>query len=255
MYNKIWNESMIKEHIIARIGREDLNYYYYSETYPDVHAAAIRIFGSWRNAIESCEIDYSTVRKYKRWSKKIVVSEIQKLAEQGEKLNSATIQKNNKPLYMAAIKRFNSWGNALNYAGIDYNAVAVNKNFNKKDLFKIVTSLRKQGVSLAYPNMRKNYQNILATATRKLGEGSWQKARKSCGINENYHSMEVKKKNNFSELHRTGVLHQFVREHDGQWEHEQWLSLINKISKQFSPIDINKVGLALEQLKSMYSEN
>ena len=39
---------------------------------------------------------------------------------------------------------------------------------------------------MAYSNMRKNHQYLLAYGMKKLGGGSWAEARRVCGITENF---------------------------------------------------------------------
>ena len=40
--------------------------------------------------------------------------------------------------------------------------------------------------AMAYSNMRKNHQYLLAYGMKKLGGGSWAEARRACGITDNY---------------------------------------------------------------------
>jgi 5,10-methylene-tetrahydrofolate dehydrogenase/methenyl tetrahydrofolate cyclohydrolase len=184
--HKRWNGEMICRHIIKRKGKTPLNYLYYATQYPDVHAAAQRIFGSWKNAIEECGIDYKNIRKYKTWSKMKVIEEIKKLHAKGEALSSNHIQKNNKPLYMAAVKRFKSWGKVIKASGIDYSKVRLRRSMNKKEIKKEILELFNNNENLSYPNMRQNHQYLLAAGMKKIGGGSWAKARRKCGIEINY---------------------------------------------------------------------
>lgn len=46
------------------------------------------------------------IKKYKSWTMQSVLDEIRRLAKAGEPLFSQHAQDHNKPLYMAAIKRF-----------------------------------------------------------------------------------------------------------------------------------------------------
>ena len=65
MFKQIWFPEMIQQHIMSRLDKEPLNSYYYATNYPDVYAAAERVFGSWGGAIEACGLDYSLIKKYK----------------------------------------------------------------------------------------------------------------------------------------------------------------------------------------------
>ena len=64
MLKKVWTPILVEEHILARVGREPLNSYYYATHYPRVYAAAERLFGSWREAITSCGLDYNEGYEY-----------------------------------------------------------------------------------------------------------------------------------------------------------------------------------------------
>jgi hypothetical protein len=186
MFRQTWRPEMIIEHILARNGRERLNSHYYATTYPDVHAAAERLFGSWKAAIEAAGLDYSKVRRYKRWSRDKVIRKIKEAYAKDKPINSNAKQKNNKALYMAAIKRFGNWENAVKSAGINYRKVRIRRLMTKAEIKREIMFLYRSGVDLSYTNMRKNYQYLLAAGMKKLGNGSWAAARQECGILTNY---------------------------------------------------------------------
>lgn len=176
---------MVLRHILKRI-KKPLNYLHYAQHYPDVHAAAIRLFGSWKKAIEACGIDYKSVRKYRTWTREKVIEEIKKRYEAGQDISSNHIQHHGKSLYMAAVTRFKSWGKAINAAGIDYSHIRLRRYMNKTEIKKEILKLYDAGEDLSYPNMRKKHQYLLASGMRKLGDGSWGKARRKCGIKINF---------------------------------------------------------------------
>ncbi|MEI8247622.1 MAG: hypothetical protein WCI51_17435 [Lentisphaerota bacterium] len=186
MFKQLWHPEMIQHHIMQRNGKEPLNSYYYASNYPDVYAAAERIFGSWGEAIESCGLDYSLIKKYKSWTRQAVLDEIRRLAKEGEPLFSQNAQKQHKPLYMAAIKRYGNWGKAIQAAGVDYKNVRLRRSMTKADIKKEILELFRRGEPLSYTNMRENYMYLQAAAMKKLGDGSWARARRECGILTNY---------------------------------------------------------------------
>ena len=193
MFKQIWFPEMVQHHIMSRHGKEDLNSRYYSTTYPDVYAAAERTFGSWGEAIESCGLDYSLIKKYKSWTRQSVRDEIRRLAKAGEPLFSQHAQNHHKPLYMAAIKRFGNWGKALQSAGVDYKSVRLRRSMTAAEIKNEVLALFRSGESLSYMNMRKNYLYLQAVAMKKLGDGSWARARRECGILTNYRLQRAKR--------------------------------------------------------------
>ena len=193
MFKQIWFPEMIQQHILSRLDKEPLNSHYYATNYPDVYAAAERTFGSWGEAIESCGLDYSLIKKYKSWTRQSVLDEIRRLAKEGEPLFSQNAQDHHKPLYMAAIKRFGNWGKALQSAGVDYKSVRLRRSMTKSDIRKEVLALFRRGESLSYMHMKKNYLYLQAVAMRKLGDGSWARARRECGILTNYRLQREKR--------------------------------------------------------------
>ena len=193
MFKQIWFPEMIQQHILSRLDKEPLNSHYYATTYPDVYAAAERIFGSWGEAIEACGLDYSLIKKYKSWSKQAVLDEIRRLAKAGEPLFSQNAQLRHKPLYMAAIKRFANWGKAIQAAGVDYKKIRLRRNMTKADIKKEILALFRSGESLSYMHMRANYLYLQAAAMKKLGDGSWARARRECGILTNYRLSKAKR--------------------------------------------------------------
>lgn len=188
---------MIIDHILAREGKEPLNSSYYASNYPDVYAAAERIFGSWRDAIESCGLNYDEIRKYREWSSKKVIETIKTAFKNKEPLNSNYIQDNNRPLYMAALKRFKSWGEAVKAAGIDYKKIRLRRKMTREEIRQEILELYGKDVDLAYPYMRAKYQYLLAAGMKKIGDGSWAAARRKCGIKINFRLPKHKRKLKF----------------------------------------------------------
>lgn len=186
MFKKIWNQSMVIQHILSKRDKEPLNSYYYATNYPDVYAAAEREFGSWKEAIEASGLDYDSIRKYKTWNRQAVIEEIRRLSAEGEPISSQHTQNNNKALYMAAVKRFRGWGQAVKIAGIDYDKVRLRRSMTKAQIKREILELFRKRVDLSYTNMRANYQYLLAAGMKKLGNGSWASARRECGILTNY---------------------------------------------------------------------
>jgi hypothetical protein len=177
---------MIKEYIISSNGKEPLNSHYYSTNHPSIYAAAERIFGSWGNAISAAGLDYNAIRKYKVWNKMRIVQTIRRMHKEGEKLSSQHAQNHFKSLYMASVHHFKSWGKAIQAAGIDYSKIRMRRSMTEEQIKAEIIALYKSGVDLAYSNIRKNYQYLLAYGMKKLGQGSWAEARRACGIKENY---------------------------------------------------------------------
>ena len=69
---------------------------------------------------------------------------------------------------------------------MDYKSVLLRRSMTKADIKREVLTLFRSGESLSYMHMRKNYLYLQAVAMKKLGDGSWARARRECGILTNY---------------------------------------------------------------------
>ena len=58
---------------------------------------------------------------------------------------------------------------------------------------------------------------------------------------------------NLERLSKTDMPNKFVIEHDGEWNHRDWLEFCAVLEdKGYTPIDLDQVGILLEKTKSMY---
>ena len=71
-------------------------------------------------------------------------------------------------------------------AGLDYDSIRIRRSMTEEQIHDEIQTLYKAGEDLAYPNMRKNHQYLLAYGMKKLGAGSWVEARRVCGIMDNF---------------------------------------------------------------------
>lgn len=88
---------------------------------PALAAAALRPqnFSSWREAIVAAGLDINVIARYKHWDDKRVLREIRSYRRAGHPLSSKSIQDTDQALFCAARRRFGSWDNALEAAGLD----------------------------------------------------------------------------------------------------------------------------------------
>ncbi len=127
-----------RERIIARIGElhaqgHDLSWRAVSTRLdPALAAAALRPhhFQSWREAISAAGLDIDSIARYRHWNEVRVCEEIRALHEAGEPLSSKILQENNQALFCAARRRFGSWDNALQAAGIDADTIRIRRAKN-----------------------------------------------------------------------------------------------------------------------------
>lgn len=99
-----------------------------------LYQCAIKVFGSWKNTLEFCNIDYSQIKRKKEnnyWTKEVIESEILMLLNEGVKLNTSSIETTNYGMYRGAIRAYGSWENALTVLGIDYSQVRLDEDFQR----------------------------------------------------------------------------------------------------------------------------
>ena len=65
--------------------------------------------------------------------------------------------------------------------------------------------------------------------------------------------MATKQETNLKKLAKTSLLINFVKKHDGKWNHAQWLELLASLeAKGYKPIDADQAGLMLEEKKELF---
>ncbi len=96
------------------------------QQYLVVAASSPRFFGSWKAAVEAAGIDYSTVRKRKRWSREKIIEHIREIKRKGGRLRLTDVRQSHSALVAAATspRYFGSWRAAVEAAGIRYRAIA-----------------------------------------------------------------------------------------------------------------------------------
>lgn len=58
---------------------------------------------------------------------------------------------------------------------------------------------------------------------------------------------------NLKRLAKTELPINFVRSHAGEWDHQAWLEFCSSLEEEgYTPIDLDQVGLLLEQKKVEY---
>ena len=117
-----WSEKKIQKVIVCCYQKGDsLNAKAMQKEESKLYHAASRRFGSWRNAVESCGLDYRQIAKRVHLSKVEVLKALDKLKKQGVYLSSCNVQANYPAIHAAAVRRFGSWRSARKQLlGYDY---------------------------------------------------------------------------------------------------------------------------------------
>ena len=153
------------------------------QNFQELLAAAIRYYGSWQKALESADIPYTDVRKYRRWSKESIIQEIQQLSSQGVDLSfrAMALSQHNAMVYAAIRpKYFGNWRTALEAAGLASEEIYRYRSWEQDGILEEIRRLKAEGVDLSSKAMDESSNRLIATARRRFG--NWGRALESAGI-------------------------------------------------------------------------
>jgi hypothetical protein len=98
---------------------------------PGLHAAAIRYFGSYPNALKAAKFNPNQLRERRSWDKQAVVSSLKTAQKRGVVTDTA-IRQSDPGLYGAAVRLFGSFTAARRAAGISKNVSDNGRSARKK---------------------------------------------------------------------------------------------------------------------------
>jgi len=174
-----WSKEKIRNKIaMLKKEGEYLSPSYVQKKYPKLFSAAIRkkYFDSWRNALRKTGIDpdeeyqrYRNRKKDAKWTEKNIIEKIQSYSVD----NLSNVYRNNKRLYSACYRIFDSWRDALKEAG----RLEEYENHKKNILIKKIKNFhRKHGKRSVYKYNKKLYYQVYNEF------GSWENGLEEAGI-------------------------------------------------------------------------
>ena len=143
--------------------------------------AAIRpkYFGSWKTALEAAGLESEEIYRYRSWEENDILDEIRRLKTEGADLSSKAMDERSNRLIATARRRFGNWGRALEKAGINYDEVRRRKRWTRESLVEGILELKRQGIPLITPEVKKANPSLFAAACKKHFFGTWKKALKA----------------------------------------------------------------------------
>ena len=140
--------------------------------------AAIRpkYFGSWKTALEAAGLESEEIYRYRSWEETDILEEIRRLKSEGADLSSKSMDENSNRLIATARRRFGNWGRALERAGINYDEVRRRKRWTRETVVEGILELKKQGIPLITPEVKRANPSLFAAACKKHFFGTWKKA-------------------------------------------------------------------------------
>jgi len=144
-----------------------------------LYNAILRVFRTWDDAMRAAGLDPDRVRHHRRWSRQAVIQRIRQLAAEGRPLNCGAIQRIDAGLANVAIRLFDSWGDALEAAGVDS---AVWKRrvpaWTRETVIAAIKAIREEGGKLNHAAVRRMSLSHSAVCLF----GSWDSALDAAGI-------------------------------------------------------------------------
>lgn len=114
-----WTEETVTAHILNLANEQiNLSSSHMQRHYMSLFQAGCRIYGSWKNAVNTSGLRYSDYRKQKEWDESMIVNEIKKFYIQHGAANAGLVSKKNGALYQAARRTYigQSWNEVVNEA-------------------------------------------------------------------------------------------------------------------------------------------
>lgn len=143
-----------------------------------LHAAARRIFGSWKNAIQSAGIPPHTVIPGERWSPPRVLTMIRHLAKKDRQLTHAELDRRYRSLASSARRHFGSWRKAVLAAGVEPIRLRKVVPWSPDRVMEFILTRALRNECLIARRIEP--RSVVAAARRLFG--SWQAAIQAAGV-------------------------------------------------------------------------
>ncbi|MFA0750653.1 MAG: hypothetical protein SLRJCFUN_001056 [Candidatus Fervidibacter sp.] len=149
--------------------------------------AAIKLFGSWAEAVRAAGIDYEDYLQRQRQKraeadKQQIIEEIRRLYREGRIEELSGAWRYHLTLFRKARHRFGSWRAAIEAAGLNYEEVVSRRKWTKESILREIQRLYAEGKDLSVTAMQRHYPNLLAIAQSPRYFGSWQAAIEAAGL-------------------------------------------------------------------------
>ena len=116
-----WNKDSIVFDLKQRAReREALNSGALQQEHPGLHAAAVRHFGSFDEALRAARLDPEKLRRRRAWNRQAVKDAFKEAAKNGLHLSDSAIRAHDPALYGAAVRLFGSFTAARTAAGVKW---------------------------------------------------------------------------------------------------------------------------------------
>jgi hypothetical protein len=119
-YRKWTKESIVSELKQRHRDHQPLNSGAIQREDPGLHAAAVRHFSSYDEALRAAKLDPQKVRERRSWTKDQVIRGLKQAQRSGKPLSDSAVRQDYPALYGAAVRLFGSFTAARSAAGIEW---------------------------------------------------------------------------------------------------------------------------------------
>jgi hypothetical protein len=158
-----------------------------SDVDPALHQSAIRVFGSWRNAITTAGIPVELAISHDRWPPAKILAGIQTIARRKTPLRPKELRERYGKLSSAARRTFGSWSRAVIAAGIDPAKLRPNPAWTRERIVEeiLLRALKREPLSAGSVQPRSlNYAGVRLF-------GKWTVALAAAGVDLNKYDVEL----------------------------------------------------------------
>ena len=164
---------------------EDLNWSAVTKRGDELGRAAFaaiqpRLFGRWDKALAAAGLDAGEISPYRSWDKPAIIAGLKGRSGGGAAMNSGAVQKQNPSLHAAAVRYFGGYEHALRAAKIDPEVARTRRRWSAEAVRKELRTLKRDGVHLSDPVVRKQHPALYGAAVRLFG--TFTAAREAAGI-------------------------------------------------------------------------
>jgi hypothetical protein len=119
-YRKWSKEGIVAELKQRHRDQEALNSGAIQREDPGLHAAAVRHFSSYDEALRAAKVDPDKVRERRSWTRDQVIRGLKQTQRAGKPLSDSAVRRDHPALYGAAVRLFGSFTTARTAAGIQW---------------------------------------------------------------------------------------------------------------------------------------
>lgn len=145
-----WTADKIHMHFQDFLGKTtDLSPNNAQKVDPKLYAIVVNKFGSWEKYLTARGYNYKEIRKTNRWSKEKIIKKIQEAKVSFADLSDSTVNFYESGLYSAACNYFESWGNAIEAAGLKYDDIGRYRRWTKEKTIEKAKEVIEVGLNLS----------------------------------------------------------------------------------------------------------